>query len=254
MADLRQPARMGVPGQRRRLPLRRRGRRIGRLQRVLRQQVLQVGEDQLLVLLLMVEAEFQQRQHLRRLLRTGEPAAHGPVHPAPVVQHVGQGGPGQQATLGPRVPGPGRLVVGVEEVAVGGVDRRRPGVGHQQEGLEEPGGVRQVPLDRAGVRHALHRHVLCRQRFGQGQGAGAHALKAVEQRRGRRGDVDGVGHGSSAAVLPTKVGRTAAPVTPRVAPSRRCDGGSLDGKREWCRNPPRPEGLDWCWNPSPSQA
>ena len=35
----------------------------------------------------------------------------------------------------------------------------------QQEGLEEPGGVRQMPLGRRHVGHGLHHHVLGQQRL-----------------------------------------------------------------------------------------
>ena len=75
---------------------------------------------------------------------------------------------GQQPTLGPRMARTGGLVIGVEEVGESRVEnpvfRLEPG---QDESLEEPGGMREVPLCGADVRHRLDRLILGRQIGGQ---------------------------------------------------------------------------------------
>ena len=77
-------------------------------------------------------------------------------------------GPGDHAAPGPGVAGPDPLVVGVEEVGVGGVEGAVPGqLGLEQERLEEPRRVGPVPLGRAHVGHRLDRLVLGGQRSGR---------------------------------------------------------------------------------------
>ena len=65
------------------------------------------------------------------------------------------------------------LIVGIEEEVPPLPERperrRMPG---QQEGLEEPGGVAKMPLERAGRRHGLHAAVL--------------GIKAIHERQGTR--------------------------------------------------------------------
>ena len=88
-------------------------------------------------------------------------------------RHLGDRRAGRRAALGPGVSGADRLVVRVEDVAVGRVEGRVPGEARiEQERLEEPRGVAAVPLGRADVGHRLDRLVLGgergRQRLGQG--------------------------------------------------------------------------------------
>ncbi len=125
---------------------------------VLREDVLDVHQHELLVLLLMV----QPQGHARRRLQQSRP-----VEPIEQRQHVLidvsavrvcllDRGPRDQAALGSAVPRPHRVVVGVEQVrepgVVGGVLRIGPG---EQECLEEPAHVGDMPLGGADVRHGL---------------------------------------------------------------------------------------------------
>ena len=63
------------------------------------------------------------------------------------------------------MPFPDSLVIGIELIApawiAGGVARQ---MRLQQEGVEEPGGVGQMPFRRAGVLHALENQILRFQR------------------------------------------------------------------------------------------
>ena len=102
---------------------------------------------------------------------------HRVRHVLAIGHDLGQAGTGKHAALGPRMARADGFVIGVEEILVGGIEgavaaRMRA----QHEGLEEPGGVRQVPLGRAGVGHRLDRLVLGRQWFSEllGEGADVH--------------------------------------------------------------------------------
>jgi len=114
-----------------------------------------------------------------------EPLRHPLLHEGPVGAHLRERRPGEQAAPGALVPGPDRLVVRVEQVGVTRVEaailRRGPG---KHELLEEPGGVGEVPLDRARVRHRLNLLVLGAERSGQRGGSAAHRKKAVEESGG----------------------------------------------------------------------
>ena len=137
---------------------------VRRAERVARQDVLDVGEQQLLVLLLVVEAERDKEGDLVGGASV-EQALHSDVDVLPVVGDLGDARAGDDAALVPRLPVPDSVVVRVEQVAerivveaVAAVLRR------EDEGLEEPGRVRPVPLRRARVGHRLHGLVFGRQR------------------------------------------------------------------------------------------
>jgi len=132
--------------------------------------MLEVGEQQLLVLLLVVKPEGDDGfQHGERLgTRSLEERVNRRVDRAAVGSHVTHGRPGQEATPRALEGRPDPLIVGVKKVVVPLVDRSIGGhVGPQQERLEKPGGVREVPTSGAGVRHALKHEVLDFQRCAQ---------------------------------------------------------------------------------------
>src|SRR3546814_2171886 len=83
-----------------------------------RKGMLDVGEDQLLVLLLMGEAEFKQRRKPRELRRIGafQQFGHGAVDMAAIAGDGLGRRPADQAALGPRLPLAERLVIGIEQV------------------------------------------------------------------------------------------------------------------------------------------
>ena len=162
--DPPEPRLVVFPLQRGRVAARRvRGRGVPRAERVEPEGVFEVRQQKLLVLLLVVQAEFEERGDrgdcsLAGSLQQGE---HPLVdHPA-VGVHLGDGRPRQEPAGRPRPPVADRVVVRVEQKAVERVERpkvRR--VGREDERLEEPGGVCQVPLRRTAVGHRLELIVL----------------------------------------------------------------------------------------------
>src|SRR6185436_14448871 len=116
---------------------------------VAREQVLDVGEDQLLVLLLVVEAELEDRREivLERAASRREERADVRVDVRAVGEDLRQRRPRDEAALGTRVLASHEVVVGIEENAealVEGLVLREPGL--ENERLEEPARVGQVPL------------------------------------------------------------------------------------------------------------
>jgi len=165
-----------------------RGRRVvahphRRAQRVLREQVQQVGEDQLLVLLLVVQAQLDQVAG-----RGGQPRAqqvgHRLVDMLAVGAHLRQRRARQQAAARPLVARADGVVVRVEQEAealveapVAGAERR------EHELLEEPGGVREVPLAGARELGGLRRQVGVVQAVDQAQRGGTDFAIGIDRRR-----------------------------------------------------------------------
>ena len=183
VADLDQPALAGAPLDRRgRRRHRRRRIGVGRTQRIAGQHVLGVHQDQFLMLLLVMQPEFDQRRD-RRIV-PGEKIRHRRGDVVPIGHHLGHARPRDEAALRPRMPRSNGLVIGVEEIFERRIERpvsRR--VRAQQEGLEEPGRVREMPLGRARIRHRLHGLVFRRERFRELFGEGADGEEAVDLRR-----------------------------------------------------------------------
>jgi hypothetical protein len=174
VADRGQAAIKAQPGQRRRRRGQRRGRvQIRRQQGALRQQVLDVGEHQFLMLLLVLQPQRDQRLELAALARielAGQQARHARVDVGPVGAHLRHRRPRQQAALGARMLFADAVVIGVEQHPERRMERLEAGLhALQDKGLEEPRGVRQVPFDRTGVGHRLRAAILVGQRLGQQQ-------------------------------------------------------------------------------------
>ena len=94
---------------------------VGRAQRIQRQQVLDVGEQQFLVLLLVVQPERDARHDVsasRCGSSRGDQLAHVLVHVRAVAVDVVHRRARQHAAQRPRKEGSDRLVVGVEQIAV----------------------------------------------------------------------------------------------------------------------------------------
>ena len=130
------------------------------------------------MLLLVVQPEGDQGFGLRPcgVRRAVDQRRHGSVHVRAVIPHLVERGASDQAALRPGVSRPDRLIVGVEQEAERRVERPIAVCERlQQEGLEEPGGVREVPLDRTGVRHGLDLGVLRGQTLSQDLARRAHA-------------------------------------------------------------------------------
>ena len=139
------------------------------------------------------------------------------------------------------------LVVAVEEHPEARVEGREAGLeALEQEGLEEPGDVREVPLRRAGVGHRLHLAVLGRERRGQRQAGLADRGVALGE-CGGEARASGVARAASAS--PSQRGVHSRARTPsrtrRVASGRRgrarqaADAGAA-GRSLECRHGLRP--------------
>jgi hypothetical protein len=171
------------------------GAGVGGLERVEREHVLDVHQQQLLVLLLVVEAQLDGVGELveRAVVEAGHQVTHPGVDVAAVEAHVVGPGPADHAPLGSGVARPDGLVVAVEEEPVVVLERREPLlVVGQDEGLEEPGDMGAVPLGRRHVGHRLDRLVLGRERRREALGVGPDLV--VGRDEGIRGP-GGVGHG-----------------------------------------------------------
>ena len=124
-----------------------------------------VGRQQLLVLLLVLQAEGEQGVEPEV---AGDQLLHRRIDVGPVGGHVVRGRPGDHAAGEARVPCADGFVVGVEQVAELAAERLvAVRMGQQHELLEEPGGVGAVPFGGAGVRHGLDALVLGRQVLAQ---------------------------------------------------------------------------------------
>ena len=127
--------------------------------RIQGQHVLDIREDQLLVLLFVVQPQHDYILRCRIEITGIEQPQHLFVDMGAVGQNFIKRRPGNQAPLRPRMHIPDRVVVGVEQVVIR-VIQPRHAVGFQDEALEEPGDVREVPLGGAHVGHRLHDGIL----------------------------------------------------------------------------------------------
>ncbi len=140
---------------------------VHRCECVRREQVFHVHQEQFLVLLLVMAAQFDQSP--RRLVQPSglEETRHRVLHVLPVACDVSDPRAGHQPALWARVPRADGLVVGVEQVPVGRVVLGVGRIGPKDELLEEPRRMRPVPLGGARVRHGLRCLVLGRQAGGE---------------------------------------------------------------------------------------
>ncbi len=156
---------------------------VDRIGRVLRKGVQDVGEQQFLVLLLVMQADFEDREHALRFLRRHllDQPLDRRIDMRAIAGDVLAVRPRDQAALRARMARTGGDVIGVEqerkafvEDLVGGIVR------HQQELLEEPGDMRAMPFGRAGIGHRLHDLVLGRQMRGALFRLRPHAAEGLE--------------------------------------------------------------------------
>ena len=141
---------------------------VGRRERVLREQVLHIGEDQLLMLLFVVGAEQHHLAQRRIELPAFEQREQVPIDVLAIGVHLLERRPAEQAALRARVLRTDGVVVGIEQVSEQGIERA---VARQRrlerERLEVPARVREVPFGRARVGHRLQRAVLGGKRLGK---------------------------------------------------------------------------------------
>lgn len=128
--------------------------------------MLEIGEDQFLVLLLVVDAEFEQRAQFRCQRGIGNELRDVPVDVMAVGEHFRERRTRQQAAFRAWVARPDRDVVGIEQYPELRIEHAVPGARRlEQEGLEKPGRMREVPFDGACIGHRLQRAVFRRQRL-----------------------------------------------------------------------------------------
>ena len=159
-----------------------------------------------------------------------EQRLHALVDVGAVALHVGQRRPRDEAALRARVLRADALVVAVEEDAKGRIERHEAGLeALEQEGLEEPRDVREVPLGRARVGHRLDLAVLGRERRGERQAGVAHRAHSAA-RAAARGCARGRGFGQVFMRISSARVALCGARSGRVARSRRRRVGGRRGK------------------------
>jgi hypothetical protein len=159
---------------------------IGGAQRIGGEEAEDVGEQQLLVLLLVIDAELDQHGEgigpfVDEALR--EETRQRLVDVGAIGAHLRRRRPRQEPTQAARLPFAFALVVRIEAVLEVGRELAIVGqVRLQDEALIEPSRMRKVPLRRASVVHWLHRLVLVAQRCRKSEGqlaAGAQTFVEI---------------------------------------------------------------------------
>src|SRR5262245_35707342 len=103
-----------------------------------------------------MQSQHQRRKRGRRQVTAREDAHHRGVYVSAILPDRLERWPRQEAPRRARYPLAHGLVVRVEEESETLVERPVTSIGRgEHEGLEEPGGVRQVPFGGAGVGHGL---------------------------------------------------------------------------------------------------
>jgi hypothetical protein len=151
----------GVPQWRNRR--RRRRRQLGidsRLERIAGKHVLDIGQHELLVLLLVIQPERHQLADLFTVVLVQQ-LVYRFVHVRPVNEHLADGWPRQQAALRARVHLACCVVIGIEQVVILLVVDAVPGkMRLEHELLEEPRHVGKMPARGAHIRHRLYNEIL----------------------------------------------------------------------------------------------
>ena len=146
--------------------------------------MLDVGQQQFLVLLLMLQPQCDELQQfvLCSLVRACQQIQHARINLSPPGQHLRQRGAADKAPIGARILVANAVVITVEQNAEAGIKgfetRLKP---FQHKSFEKPGHMGQMPLGRAGVGHGLKLAVLGAQRLRQPFGLPTNLLKALGQ-------------------------------------------------------------------------
>ncbi|GAC1645787.1 MAG: hypothetical protein NVS9B15_03500 [Acidobacteriaceae bacterium] len=133
------------------------------------------------MLLFVMDAEGDERFDLRCGV-VGEEIGNVAVHVGAVVHNLLLRRPGEKSSAGAIRVFANLFVVGVEdpdEVFIERLVYRQ--MRTQQECLEEPGGMCEMPFDRASVGHGLKHLVFGAERRGKCEGGGANGLQMTQQ-------------------------------------------------------------------------
>jgi len=123
--------------------------------------VLDVGQQQFLMLLFVLQPQRHESGQAGIGGMRVEQLLDAVVDRGAIPLHIGQRRSRDEPALRARVYLADALVVAVEQHPKARIERPEAGlVRFQDEGLEEPGGVREVPLRRAGIRHRLNLAIL----------------------------------------------------------------------------------------------
>ncbi len=156
---------------------------IARADRIAPEGVLDVGHEQLLMLLLMLQAELDQRQDRGPRGAGGgfDQRRHRAIDMLAVASDLVDARTRQQTARRAGVARPDGFIIGIEQIAEARIEHAIIArVRAQQKRLEEPCGVRAMPLRRTCVGHRLDRLILGRQRLGEHLGGGAHGDIAIQ--------------------------------------------------------------------------
>src|ERR1019366_206670 len=136
--------------------------------------------------LLMIEAQINQRRHgwAHGVVRSLEEIGYRFIDVAPVSYHLGGGRPRYQASLGSGMARPERVVIGIEQKRIAAVNGLIACIETlQDEGLEKPRGMAEVPFRGTGVGHRLHTLVLGAKARGELLGKAADRCIMLQQPR-----------------------------------------------------------------------
>ncbi len=138
----------------------------GGAERVLREEVLEVGEQQFLMLLFVVDTKLDKRQRARR--KIGQRGLDRSIDMRAPDAHLFERRPRQQPAVRTRVTRPFGFIIAVEEEGIAFVEQAvaRHMVA-QDEGFEKPCRVRKMPFGRRRVGHRLRAGVRIGERCDQ---------------------------------------------------------------------------------------
>ncbi len=115
-----------------------------------------IGEKELLVLLLMIQTDLDDRNKLAQVLGRFNQRTDRGIDVRAIRANFGSSRPGDQTALRPRLPRSGLHVIRIEQIseslvkhAIAGSERTK------QELLEKPGDVSPMPFGRTRIRHRL---------------------------------------------------------------------------------------------------
>jgi hypothetical protein len=130
--------------------------------------VFDIHQDKFLMLLFVVQAQFQQIPQIARktilfAFRVIQEVGHRGINMSAIGHHTVERWTGQQAAIRAGMLGPDRFVIGIEqEIKIGIEFRVSWRMGLQDKRFEKLGDVRKVPFRRTDIRHRLDLLVLGR--------------------------------------------------------------------------------------------
>ena len=148
----------------------------------MREGVQDIGEQELLVLLLVMEPDLENPQDLRKLaiLGPGKQPLDRRIDVGAEGRDVLAVRPREQPPSRPRMTRASRHIIGVEKIGEALIEDAIAGqMRHQQELLEKPGRMRAMPFGRARIGHRLHHLILRAERRRAALGFRAHGAEGI---------------------------------------------------------------------------